>query len=149
MTALLALTAAGGAGCAAAPAAAPASIQLATAFVPVPKVPGTTVGYVVSRYTGAAAGRVSARTCAGGRVSFQVPVQATSAAMRTVPAIMVPAHSTMAMAPDTYQLLITGARPLHGGRTVTLTLVFAHAGPLSIIAQVTNPESGGNSYFLN
>jgi hypothetical protein len=30
-----------------------------------------------------------------------------------------------------------------------LTLVFANAGPVSVITQVINPESGGSSYFMN
>jgi hypothetical protein len=38
---------------------------------------------------------------------------------------------------------------MHGGRDITLTLVFAHAGVISVIAQITNPETGGSSYFLN
>lgn len=146
--ALLALTAAGGAGCAAT-AGASAPLQLSAAYLPVPRVPGSTVAYVVIRNNGAADRLVWARISAGGRVSFRVPVQASGTAMRTVPAISVPAHSTVAMAPDSYQLLITGAGPLHGGKAVTLTLVFAHAGAVSISAQVTNPESGGSSYFMN
>ena len=46
-------------------------------------------------------------------------------------------------------LLITGARSMRGVKEITLTLVFARAGTMSVIAQVTNPETGGSSYFLN
>jgi copper(I)-binding protein len=46
-------------------------------------------------------------------------------------------------------LLITGAGRLRGGQDVTLTLRFAHAGAVSVTAQVTNPQTGGSSYFLN
>jgi copper(I)-binding protein len=53
------------------------------------------------------------------------------------------------MAPDGIHMLITGAGPMHGGKDITLTLVFARAGPVSVVAQVTNPQSGGSSYFLN
>ena len=28
-------------------------------------------------------------------------------------------------------------------------LEFAHGGPVSVVAQVTDPQSGGSSYFLN
>lgn len=146
--ALIALPAAGAAGCAAT-GGGPGSMVLSTAIVPVPKVPGTTVAYVDIRNNGPADRLLSARTSAGGRVSFRVPVQTGSAAMRTLPSISVPAHATIAMAPDSYQLLITGARPLHGGKAITITLVFAQAGPVSIVAQVTNPETGGSSYFTN
>jgi hypothetical protein len=38
---------------------------------------------------------------------------------------------------------------MRGGRDITITLVFAHAGAISVIAQVTNPETGGSSYFMN
>lgn len=146
--ALLAVTAAAAAGCAAGPAG-PGSIQLANGFVQVPKVPGTTVAYVVIRNNGPADRLLSARTSAGGRVVFRIPARPGSASMRTVPAVAVPGHATMALDPSSYQLLITGAGPLHGGRAITLTLVFARSGPVSIVAQITNPQSGGASYFMN
>ena len=38
---------------------------------------------------------------------------------------------------------------MHGGKDITLTLVFAHAGAISVIAQITNPASGGSTYFSN
>jgi len=69
--------------------------------------------------------------------------------MHTVGSIAIPAHSTVAMVPDGYHMLITGAGPIRGGKDITLTLVFAHAGQVSVVAQVTNPSSGGSSYFLN
>ena len=59
------------------------------------------------------------------------------------------AEAAVAMVPDGYHLLITGAGPIRGGKDITLTLVFAHAGQVSVVTQVTNPSSGGSSYFLN
>jgi copper(I)-binding protein len=53
------------------------------------------------------------------------------------------------MRPDGVHMLIDGAGPMHGGKDITLTLEFAHGGPVSVVAQVTDPESGGSSYFLN
>jgi copper(I)-binding protein len=53
------------------------------------------------------------------------------------------------MRPNGIHMLITGAGPMHGGKDITLTLVFAHGGPVSVVAQVTDPHSGGSSYFLN
>lgn len=144
----LAVSAGGAAGCAATAGAA-TQVQLAAVYVPVPRVPGTTVAYVVIRNNGPADRLVAAHTSAGGHVAFRLPAGVHSAAMRTVPAISVPAHSTLSMAPDTYQLLITGAGKMRGGEAITLTLDFAQAGPVSVIAQVTNPESGGSAYFLN
>jgi copper(I)-binding protein len=53
------------------------------------------------------------------------------------------------MVPDGYHMLITGAGPIRGGKDITLTLVFAHAGRVSVVAQVTDPSTGGSSYFFN
>jgi copper(I)-binding protein len=53
------------------------------------------------------------------------------------------------MVPDGYHMLITGVRPLRGGKVITLILDFAHAGPVQVVAQVTNPATGGSSYLLN
>jgi hypothetical protein len=38
---------------------------------------------------------------------------------------------------------------MKAGTEITLTLVFAHAGAVSVPALVTNPETGGGSYFVN
>jgi len=54
-----------------------------------------------------------------------------------------------AMRPNGVQMLITGAGPMRGGKDITLTLRFARAGQVSVVAQVTNPDSGGSSYFLS
>jgi copper(I)-binding protein len=145
---LAAAAAAGVTGCVASAGAADA-IRVATAYVAAPTTPGTTVAYVVIRNNGPADRLTSARTSAGGRVTFRVAVGPHAATMRTVRSVSVPGHSFLAMRPDGVHMIITGAGPLRGGKAVTLTLVFAHAGAVSVVAQVTNPESGGGSYFLN
>jgi hypothetical protein len=38
---------------------------------------------------------------------------------------------------------------MQAGKDITLRLTFAHAGSMTIYALVTNPETGGGSYFLN
>jgi copper(I)-binding protein len=139
---------AGLAGCAA-PAAASPQVQLATAFVPVPQKPGTTVAYVVIRNNGPADRLVAAHTSVGGRVTFRRAGGPRAATMATIASVRIPAHSTLAMVPDGIHMLITGAGQMRGGKDITLTLVFAHAGPVSVVAQVTNPQSGGSSYLLN
>jgi len=141
---LAAVTAAGLAGCAARAGADPA-MELTSAYVPVPQAPGMTVAYVVIRNNGPADRLVSARTSDGGRVQFRAAPGA-AVAVRSVP---IPAHATLRLAPGRVHMVITGAGPLHGGKAITLTLVFARAGPLSVLAQVINPESGGSGYFLN
>ena len=135
------------AGCAVAHASP--SVELSTAFVPVPRAPGTTVAYVVIRNNGPADRLVAARTSAGGRVTFRRASGPAAATMATITSVRIPAHSTLAMRPDGIHMLITGVGRIHGGKDITLTLVFARAGPVSVVAQVTNPQSGGSSYFLN
>src|SRR5215468_1515185 len=140
--------AAGLAGCTA-KAAPPAPIQIGTSYVPVPQSAGTTVAYVVIRNDGPADRLVSARTSAGGRVAFRAPAGPGDLAMHTISSIAIPAHSTLAMVPNGYHMLITGAGPIRGGKDITLTLVFAHAGRVPVVAQVTDPATGGSTYFLN
>jgi hypothetical protein len=38
---------------------------------------------------------------------------------------------------------------MQGGKDVIITLRFAHAGKVTVVALVTDPASGGGSYFLN
>jgi len=145
---LSALAAAGLAGCYGRASASP-SVALATAYVAQPSVPGEAVGYLVIRNNGGRDRLISVRTSVGGKVSFRAPRQPGSTVMHTIPAISIPAHGTVRLIPDGLHLLITGAGPMHGGKDITLTLVFAHAGAVSVLAQVTNPQTGGSSYFLN
>jgi copper(I)-binding protein len=145
---LAAVVAAGLTGCTAKTVSAP-PIQIGTSYVPVPQSAGTTVAYVVIRNNGAADRLMSARTSAGGRVAFRAPAGPGDLAMHTVSSIAIPAHSTVAMVPDGYHMLITGAGPIRGGKDITLTLVFARAGKVSVVAVVTNPATGGRTYFLN
>jgi copper(I)-binding protein len=136
------------AGCAAQAGASP-SIEVATAYVPVPQAHGTTVAYVVIRNNGNADRLVAAHTSVGGRVTFREAHGPGAADMSTVGSVRIPGHGTLAMKPDGIHMLITGAGPMRGGKDITLMLVFAHAGTVSVVAQVTNPKSGGSSYFLN
>jgi periplasmic copper chaperone A len=145
---LAAVVAAGLTGCTAKPVSAP-PIQIGTSYVPVPQSAGTTVAYVVIRNNGAADRLMSARTSAGGRVALRAPAGRGDLAMHTISSIAIPAHSTVAMVPDGYHMLITGAGPIRGGKNITLTLVFAHAGRVLVVAQVTDPSTGGSTYFLN
>ncbi len=145
---LIALAAAGLTGCYAKASAAPA-IELSTAMVPQPTVRGETTAYLVIRNNGGADRLIRVRTSVGGRVTFRAPVGHGSLTMHTIPAIRVPAHGVIRLVPDSMHLLVTGARSMRGVKEITLTLVFAHAGTMSVIAQVTNPATGGSSYFLN
>ena len=136
------------AGCGFKAIAAP-SIELTSAYVPQPKTPGTTSAYLDIRNNGASDRLVAARASVGGHIALRVPV-GHSMAMQTVPQIAIPSASTVRLLPDGMHLLITGATGrMTGGKDVTLTLTFAHAGTISVPAMVTNPETGGGSYFTN
>ena len=130
-------------------ASAAASIQLGTAYVDVPTNADVTGAYLVIRNNGPADRLMSARTSVGGRVTFRVPARSGGTTMRTAPDIAIPADTLLRLTPNSSHLLITGARPMKGGTQITLTLVFAKGGTMSVVAAVTNPESGGSSYFLN
>jgi copper(I)-binding protein len=128
---------------------AAAAIQLGTAYVAVPNSGDITDAYLVIRNNGPADRLLSARTSVGGRVTFRQPSRAGNSTMRTVPDIVIPPDSLLRLTPDSSHLMIVGARPMKGGTQITLTLVFAKGGTMSVAAEVTNPESGGSSYFLN
>jgi periplasmic copper chaperone A len=135
-------------GCASVSAAA---ISVSSAYVPQPTTPGTTVAYLDIRNNGHADRLIAVHTSVGGTVQLRAPVAQHSGAliMRTVPEISIPADSMVRLNPDTYHLLITGAGPMHDGKDIMLRLTFAGAGTITVIALVTDPESGGSSYFLN
>jgi periplasmic copper chaperone A len=136
-------------GCAS--ARATPSIAIASAYVPQPTTPGTTVAYLEIRNNGPADKLLSAQTSVGGQVQLRAPGarHAGALAMRTVAAIPIAAEAMTRFNPDSYHLLITGAGPMRDGKDITLKLTFANAGTVTILAMVTNPESGGSSYFLN
>lgn len=141
----------GTAGCAATASADQArtrAIQAATAYVPLPITPGTTEIYLAIRNNGARDSLLSARLSVGGRISFQVP--GAGGAMRTVPAIAIPAHDVTRLVPDGPHLVITGAGAMHNGKMITLTLRFRLGGVLSVSALVTNPQdTGGQNAYMN
>jgi copper(I)-binding protein len=126
-------------------------IGVASAYIPAPTTPGDTVAYLQIRNNGGADELVAAHTSVGGTVSLRAPVShdAQVMAMRNVAAIPIPADSTVRLDPNSYHLLITGAKSMPSGKAITLSLTFAHAGTITVIAVVTDPQSGGSSYFLN
>ncbi len=146
------LVAAAVAGCSAA-SAGTSSIVTTAAYVQVPTSPGkTTVGYVDIRNNGSGSDELlSVTTSVGGTVTLRAPVRpdASPVTMHTVKDIAIPPDTMVQLVPNSYHLLITGAAPLVDGKDVTLSLKFAHAGVITVLALVTNPDNGGGSYFLN
>jgi copper(I)-binding protein len=128
-----------------------APIAITTAYVPQPTTPGTTVAYLDIRNNGHADRLVAVHTSVGGTVQLRARVESATGAlvMRAVAGIPIPADSLIRLNPDSYQLLITGAGPMHDGKDIWLQLTFADAGTIQVLAQVTNPQTGGSSYFLN
>ncbi|HEV2241909.1 MAG TPA: copper chaperone PCu(A)C [Streptosporangiaceae bacterium] len=127
---------------------ASAALELGTAYVQVP-TGGTTEAYLVIQNKGPADRLTSARTSVGGRVIFRAPVRSGGTLMKTVPDIGIPADATVRLSPVGFHMLITGAGAMRSGSQITLTLVFARSGAMSVVAVVTNPATGGSSYFLS
>ena len=143
------LAALGVSGCATASAAS--SIIVNNAYVPQPTTPGTTVAYLDIRNNGHADRLVAVHTSVGGTVQLRArgALHAGILTTHTVTDIPIPANTMVQLNPDSYHLLITGAGPMHDGKDIMLRLTFANAGTITVIALVTNPQSGGSSYFLN
>lgn len=138
------------AGCAQQAAASSPVIELATAYVGQPQAGGATDAYLVIRNNGQADRLVSARSSAGGTVTLRGPAgSAGPGTMRAVGSILVPGHTMIRLSPNGYHLVIAGSGPMKAGTDITLTLTFARSGSFSIPAEVTNPQTGGSSYFLN
>jgi copper(I)-binding protein len=125
------------------------TITLLSAQVTQPNASGVTDAYLIVQNNGPALQLVSARTSAGGSISLRSPARSGALLMRTVPVITIPAHSLFRLDPTGSHLLIVGSGPMRAGTEITLTLVFARHGAISVPALVTNPATGGASYFLN
>jgi copper(I)-binding protein len=147
--ALVVLGASLAAGCdAPAPRPAP-SITLSSAQVTQPSADGVTDIFVDVQNTGSADQLIGARLSVGGHVTLRTPSRVGVMDMHTVRAIVIPARSFVGLDPNGSHLLVTGAGKMISGREITVTFLFAHAGAISVSAMVTNPATGGASYFLN
>lgn len=145
----VALTAGSAAGCDATPEPPGPTLSLMSAQVTVPNSGGVTAAYLVVQNKGPAVQLIGARTSAGGTVALRSPARAGQAVMQTVPVIVIPAHTLFRLDPAGSHLLITGSGPMKAGTEIMLTLVFARNQVLTVPAMVTNPATGGASYFLN
>jgi copper(I)-binding protein len=148
----VALVALSAAGCSVARASSAPSIAPTAAYVQQPSATGkTTVGYLDIRNNGGTDKLISVTTSVGGKVELRAPLDPGSSpvTMHTVADIPIPSDAMTQLIPNSYHLLITGAGPMHDGKDITLRLTFASGDAVTVIAMVTNPESGGSSYFLN
>lgn len=131
------------------PAAIVSSIKLVNAFVMQSGGSGSGSGdaYLVISNQGAADELLSARSSAGGHVTLMAPSGPGGASIRATRSVLVPGHANLRMNPAGLRLVISNARPMRTGKDITLTLIFAHAGAITVQAQVTNAQTGGSSYF--
>jgi copper(I)-binding protein len=137
------------AGCSVPAAQAGPVITLSSAQVSEPGTSRITDVYVDVQNNGPQTKLIAARLSVGGRVTLRSPVQSGQVRMHSVPFITIPAKTFVGLDPNGSHLLVTDAGPMRSGTEITLTLVFAHAGAFSVPLMVTNPQSGGSSYFLN
>jgi periplasmic copper chaperone A len=145
-------TALAAAGCASPNHAGGSGIVTNGAYVQQPAALGqTTVGYLDIRNNGAADELLSVSTSVGGTVELRGPASkgVSPVIMHTVKDIPIPSDATTQLIPNSYHLLITHPGAMHDGKDIYLKLTFAHAGTMTVIALVTNPNNGGASYFLN
>ncbi len=143
VVAALALT-----GCGARTAAAPAQpIKIVSAYVMQSDGIRDVDAYFVLSNAGPADRLVSASSSAGGQVVMLDPSAPGPTAARAVTALTFPGHSVTKLDPTGMYLEILNPGPLHVGTDITLTLHFAHDGPLKVLAQVNNPQTGGSGYF--
>jgi len=148
---VVAAVAVGGAGCASPNHAGGPGIVTNGAYVQQPASTGqTTVGYLDIRNNGSADELISVSTSVGGVVELRGPVTkgVSPVVMHTVKDIPIAADSTTQLIPNSFHLLITDPGAMHDGKDIYLKLTFAHAGTMTVIALVTNPQNGGASYFL-
>jgi copper(I)-binding protein len=147
-----AVLAVGAGGCSSRNHSGGAGVVVGSASVLEPPATGkAAVGYLDIRNNGAADELISVATSVGGTVELRAPVAngESPVVMHSVTSIPLPAGATTQLIPNSYHLLITGAGAMHDGKDIQLTLRFAHSGPVTIYALVTNPQNGGSSYFLN
>src|SRR5215470_17009210 len=130
------------AGCAVPAARAAPPIKLISAQVSQPGSSGVTDVYVDVQNSGPADELVGARLSVGGTVTLRSPVRPGVIEMRTVPGIAIAARNSTGLDPNGPHLLVTDAGKMISGHEITVTLVFAHAGAVSVPAMVTNPATG-------
>jgi copper(I)-binding protein len=134
-------------------AASALPIKIASAYVMQANGVKTVDAYFVLANPGPADQLLAVRSSAGGRVLMLDPdtqrVLGSSgvATVRLLNEINFPGHTTTKLDPTGAHLEIVDSGPLHQGTDITLTLVFAHAGKIKVLAQVSNPQTGNSGYF--
>jgi copper(I)-binding protein len=122
-------------------------IKVGNAFVMQSSGVQTLAGYLVISNAGSADRLVSVHSSAGGKVVLLGPSTSEGPAARAVSQFVIPGHRLTRLDPTGNHLEIIGSSPLHEGNDVMLTLVFARAGTMHVVAQVSNPQTDSGGYF--
>lgn len=126
--------------------AAVAPIKVASAYLMPSTGTDGVAAYLVIANSGPPDRLVRVRSGAGGQVLMVGPGRRHLSASSALSELDVPGHSLTRLDPSGYHLEIVRSGRLYQGTDVTLTLVFAHAGTMRVLAQVNNLASsnGGN-----
>ncbi|HUC57991.1 MAG TPA: copper chaperone PCu(A)C [Streptosporangiaceae bacterium] len=134
------------AGCAASQVPAQ-PISIISAYVMQTNGIKTVEAYFVLSNDGPADRLLSVRSSAGGKVLMLAPAAPGVSVTRAENELTFPGHAVTKLNPTGMHLEILNSGPLHVGKDITLTLVFAHDGKLKVPAQVNNPATGSSGYF--
>jgi copper(I)-binding protein len=126
---------------------AAAPIKIASAFVMQGTGVGANTAYLVIANSGSADQLLSVRSSAGGRVLFVGARPSGPSAASAISELSIPGHAVTRLDPSGVHLEIVHSGRLREGTDITLTLVFAHAGTMHVLAQVSNPAASNGGYF--
>ena len=115
-------------------ARAQSTITLETPWTRAAGAGGQGAGFITIRNAGGADRLLSASTPAAGRTELHTMLRDGDVMrMRQVEAIAVPASGAVTLAPGGLHIMLIGlTRPLAVGESVPITLVFEHAGPVTV-----------------
>ena len=125
-------------------------IRVASAYMILAGSQRTVDGYLVIQNIGPADQLVSVSSSKGGTVTFVRSGTVGPADGMPAPSgrgLLIPGHSIIRLDPAGTHLVISNSARLKDGTYITLTLDFAHAGRITVNAEVTNPQNGNYTYF--
>jgi hypothetical protein len=123
------------------------ALQISAAYVPEPASPNVAAAYVTVRNTGGSADTLLRASTPAGRSTtlHQDVTSGGSEGMVALRSIPIPAGKTIAMKPGGMHLMIEHPRSgLTRGGQLNLTLVFAHAGRLTMQVPIVSPAGLGD-----
>jgi|HubBroStandDraft_1064217.scaffolds.fasta_scaffold399960_1 copper(I)-binding protein len=134
-------------GCGSQRIAAVSPFKVASAYVMQTNGIKSVYAYFVLANSGPADQLIAVHSSAGGKVLMIGQGPAGLSAARSLNELPIPGHSVTKLDPTGMHLEILNSGPLPQGTDITLTLVFAHAAQVKVLAQINNPETGNSGYF--